>query len=200
MSDAEEYEEEGEVEYEEAGSEEADIADIQAKVEEELSDEELGLVEDAAGSIDEEDSAEMPEADVAPERGAPGKGGSASGPARPEKPKVDPLLRASNRPRVTLIVADDERRTDNRLQKTEAAAVLARRAKQIATYGKRFVDSGSLHDPVQIALKELYERRCPLKLRREVGYGPAGELLVEEWRVREMTLPPLSSLGLGSSF
>ncbi len=179
MSDDEAYEEEaadaGEIGYEEEAT----------KTEEEQSDEEAeqGLDIEAAGTDESSDTeAALPVV-------------TASRPAKPEKARVDPLLRASNRPRTVFIVADEDRKTDNRLHKTEAAAVLAFRAKQIATHGTRFVDSGDLHDPVKIAFKELYSRGCPLKVRREVGVTPTGDLIVEDWKVREMTLPPQSSIG-----
>ena len=50
---------------------------------------------------------------------------------------------------------------------------------------------GPLRDPYALAYRELYARQCPLVLRRQVGVGAAGEVIVEEWSVREMTLPML---------
>lgn len=111
--------------------------------------------------------------------------------ARPERPKGDPLLRISNRPRVVRVVPAEERVTDGRLHKTEAAYLVAMRAEQIAKYATCFTDGGGLRDPVALAFKELLDRRCPLVIRRQVGVGPGGELLVEDWSVREMALPPL---------
>jgi DNA-directed RNA polymerases I, II, and III subunit RPABC2 len=177
MSDDEAYEEVGDAGEAEYGEDE------EVKTEEEQTDEEAeqGLDIEAAGTDESSDE----EAPVA----------TASRPAKPEKTRADPLLRASNKPRVVHLVADEDRVTDNRLQKTEMAAVLAWRAKQIADKGTHFVDSGGLHDPVQIAVKELYERRCPLSIRREIGTTPSGDLIVEEWKVREMTLPPQPIIG-----
>ncbi|NBQ43951.1 MAG: hypothetical protein EBU23_16185, partial [Mycobacteriaceae bacterium] len=108
--------------------------------------------------------------------------------ARPERQKVDPILRMSNKPRLVRVVKPEDRVTDNRLHKTEAAQIIAMRAQQIAKYGTHFTDGGSLHDPVMIAFKELLDRRCPLTLRRHIGTGPSGEPIVEEWDVRTMTL------------
>jgi DNA-directed RNA polymerase subunit K/omega len=185
MSDDETYEEA----YEEGIGEveEPEFEEERSEVEkEEQSDEEAekDLEIEAAGT--DESSSESEEMPVV----------SASRPAKPEKARVDPLLRASNKPRIVHIVADDDRMTDSRLQKTEAAAALAYRAKQIASFSTRFVESGDLHDPGQIAFKELYARRCPLKIRREVGTTPTGDLIVEEWKVSEMTLPPQSAMGM----
>jgi DNA-directed RNA polymerase subunit K/omega len=112
--------------------------------------------------------------------------------AHPQRVRVDPVIRASNRQHTIRLVPDEERTTDNRLHKSEAALVIAKRAEQIARHATHFAEKAAgLHDPVAIAYRELYERRCPLRLRRRVGYAPNGDELVEEWSVREMTLPPL---------
>jgi len=151
----------------------------------------LGLDEDAAGTDDEEE--ELPE-DAVPEAEdeEPTEPGAASAKASPQGPKVDPILRMSNKPCAVRVVPPDERITDNRLHKSEAAFVIAMRAKQIAKYGKSFVEAPGLYDPVAIAFKELFERRTPLTLRRQVGTGPTGDTIVEEWNVREMSYPDLT--------
>jgi DNA-directed RNA polymerases I, II, and III subunit RPABC2 len=190
MSDEEAYDENGDEDYEEAGTEDDPIN--AAEPEDPSDEEELGLDEEAAGTDESEDEEEG-SADEAEQEGALVT--SASKAARPEKTKIDPFLRASNKPGIVIVITGDDRTTDNRLHKTEAALVLAMRAKQIADYGTSFTSTGDLHDPVAIAMKELYDKKCPLKLRREVGLpGPQGEIYVEEWVVREMSLPPLSSL------
>ena len=123
----------------------------------------------------------------------------AGGKARPDRVKVDPLLRMSNKPRTVRLVAPDERRTSNWLQRPEAAYIIAMRARQIADGSTCFVDGDGLHDPVALAFKELLARRTPFALRRVVGSGPGGELIVEEWPVREMAIPPLvPPVSLGS--
>jgi DNA-directed RNA polymerase subunit K/omega len=109
--------------------------------------------------------------------------------SRALNPKVDPLLKASNAHRRVIIVPKDERITSNVLQKTEEAHVFAVRAKQIEMFP---TDSGDQSDSVERAKKELSERKTPLLLRRVVGFGPAGELICEEWNIRtEMVYAPL---------
>ena len=106
----------------------------------------------------------------------------------------DPTVRDANTPVRVLVVPAGERVTDNRLHKSEAAQVLAMRAQQIAKTGRVFGGvgpEGPLRDPYALAYRELYARQCPLVLRRQVGVGAAGEVIVEEWSVREMTLPML---------
>jgi DNA-directed RNA polymerase I, II, and III subunit RPABC2 len=159
-----------------------------------------GLDEDAAGTDDEagvgEGAEEIEEElNIAKEAADEGRGAAgASRGAAAQRPRVDPILRIGNKARAVHIVAPEDRITDTRLQPAEAARVLATRAQQIAKHATSFTDAAGLSDPVAIAQKELYDRRCPLILRRQIGTGPAGELLVEEFNIREMTLPPLASL------
>ncbi len=191
MSDDEGGEDYGEYEEDIAGG--ADDAELDAEPEAEAEpedDEEVGLDEDAAGTDDEDEEDEGEgEADEGEEDTEPA---GASQKAQPQRQKIDPILRVANKHRVIRIVPPDERVTDNRLQKSEAAYVIAMRAEQIAKYATCFTEAPTLHDPVAKAFKELYDRRCPLTLQRLVGTGPFGEAIVEEWTVREMTLPPLT--------
>jgi DNA-directed RNA polymerase subunit K/omega len=162
-------------------------------------DDELGLEEDAAGTDEDEEEGDEgadEEPDLIEPAGASQKG-------VPQREKVDPIVRASNKHRKLIIVADEDRETDNRLQTAEAALVISKRAEQIATHATHFALNASFHDPVAIAYQELFENRCPLILERKVSDpNPAGEVYVEHWVVREMTLPPLTPpvpLGAGHS-
>lgn len=186
LGDYEDYEELG-VSEEPMDDEEVGLAEVEPEADEDA-DEEVGLDEDAAGT-DDEDEADDGAGDEEAEPVEP----SASQKARPERQKVDPILRMSNKPRLVRVVNPEDRVTDNRLHKTEYAQIIAQRAQQIAEYGTHFTDGGTLHDPVMIAVKELLDRRCPLTLRRLIGTGPSGEQIVEEWAVRTMTLPPLTT-------
>jgi DNA-directed RNA polymerase subunit K/omega len=154
-------------------------------------DGETGLEEDAAGTDEEEDEEEGDDG-AADEDGEFAETSGASQKAHPQRQRVDPILRVSNKPRTVTIVPPEERVTDNRLHKNEAAYVISMRAEQIAKFATHFTEASTLHDPVAIAFKELYDRRCPLMLRRSVGTGPLGEDVVEEWSVRDMALPPLT--------
>jgi DNA-directed RNA polymerase subunit K/omega len=156
---------------------------------------------EAAGTDDEDEGDEGDEAEAEGLDDEPPE--PAAQKARPERARVDPMLRASNKPRYVQVVAPEDRVTDNRLHKSEAALVIAMRAQQIAKHATVFTDGGPLHDPAELAFKELLDRRCPLVLRRLIGHSPAGEQVVEEWVVREMTLPPLTppaALGRGREY
>lgn len=192
MSDDEGPEDYGD--YEEAseiGGDESEVGPEETEPEEtEPEEADDFCVEDAAGS-DEEDESEAGEAGEGGEDEPFEQAGAASK-AAPQRARVDPILRASNKPRIVRCVPPEERMTSHVLQKSEAAYIIATRAEQISKHPTAFVDIRGLHDPVAIAYKELFERRCPLVLRRPVGTGPAGEHLVEEWNPREMALPPLT--------
>jgi hypothetical protein len=115
--------------------------------------------------------------------------------------RADPVTSGANRPVRVIVVPKCERITDNRLHKSEASYVISVRAQQIARSATNFAsashtNSAALYDPCAIAQRELIERRCPLLLRRQVGWGPDGEIIVEEWCVREMALPQLISVPL----
>ena len=178
---------------------EAVVADAEEGEAEEQEEGDL-VVEEAVGSDDDDDDDDDDAPAGADEADDYVEPTSASSKAHPQRVKIDPILKMSNKPRVVRIVPPDERITDNRLQKSEAAYIIAMRSEQIAKFAKSFTATSGLHDPVAIAFKELLDRRCPLTLRRAVGTGPAGESLVEEWNVREMALPPLTApVALGGS-
>lgn len=101
----------------------------------------------------------------------------------------DPLTR------IVHIVPDDQRITSNILQLPELVAVLNNRAKSIAETNVYFVDiiDKIYKSPIEIAIDELYSRKCPLKLRRTVGYSK-NYIMVEEWDINELVLPMRPSL------
>lgn len=110
--------------------------------------------------------------------------------AAPQRARVDPILRMANTPTTVVLIPPEEHTSDDRLQRTEAAAVLAMRAEQIAKYATKFTEAPGQVDPYAIAYKELYDRRCPLRLRRVMGVQN-GVTYVEEWNIREMVLPAI---------
>jgi DNA-directed RNA polymerase I, II, and III subunit RPABC2 len=195
MSDDEGGEDYGDYEdaaFDDGRSEAPDEGPLAEEVEEVVDEDAVGTDEDEEAGEEETEVEE--EFRTAKEPTESGEGRLASRGAAAQRPRVDPILRASNRPRPVRIVHPDDRVTDTRLQLAEAAMVLATRAQQIAKHATSFTDAAGLHDPVAIAQKELYDRRCPLRLRRVVGVGEGGEQLVEEFNVREMTLPPLAAV------
>ena len=92
------------------------------------------------------------------------------------------------------IVAPDDRVTSNFLQRTELAAILAVRAKQISSGSQVFVDIGDEQDTIEIAKKELLAYRNPLVVRRYIGRDGDGTLVYENWKVRELGLFPITEI------
>ena len=83
--------------------------------------------------------------------------------------KIDaaPILQQSTK---IIIIPPSEHRTSNIIQETERASLIAVRAQQIDATGQAFIPIGNLTDSVAIAIAEYNAGRCPLKIRRLVGY------------------------------
>ncbi|EMF16846.1 RNA polymerase Rpb6 [Sphaerulina musiva SO2202] len=78
-------------------------------------------------------------------------------------------------------IATDKRTTTPYMTKYERARVLGTRALQISMGAPVLVDVESETDPLQIALKELREKKIPLVVRR---YLPDG--YYEDWTCEEL--------------
>ncbi|KAJ3015905.1 DNA-directed RNA polymerases I II and III subunit RPABC2 [Thoreauomyces humboldtii] len=81
-------------------------------------------------------------------------------------------------------IPKDQRLTTPYMTKYEKARVLGTRALQVSMNAPVMVDLNGESDPLQIAMKELRERRIPLMVRR---YMPDGSW--EDWAVDELILP-----------
>lgn len=150
----------------------------------EAADSDIELEGSTADTSDDESEPDVADAEPEPEAA---------------RARADPVTSGANRPVRVIVVPEDERITDNRLHKSEASYVISVRAQQIARSATNFATAGTgapLYDPCEIAQRELLERRCPLILRRQVGWGPDGEVIVEEWSVRKMALPQLITVPL----
>ncbi|KAA8895651.1 DNA-directed RNA polymerases I [Sphaerosporella brunnea] len=78
-------------------------------------------------------------------------------------------------------IPDDQRNTTPYMTKYERARLLGTRALQISMNAPVLVDTGGETDPLQIAMKELQEKKIPLVIRR---YLPDG--FYEDWRCEEL--------------
>ncbi|KAI5847546.1 DNA-directed RNA polymerases I [Tricharina praecox] len=78
-------------------------------------------------------------------------------------------------------IPDDQRNTTPYMTKYERARLLGTRALQISMNAPVLVDTGGETDPLQIAMKELQEKKIPLVVRR---YLPDG--YYEDWRCEEL--------------
>ena len=159
--------------------------------EEEISDIELDDDFDAYAAVVDEDPGGTDDDEEAEE-------GAETAPPRAAIPMIhddggaprDRAAPSSARP--VYVVPDDERITSNIMTKAEVTRAIAIRAQQIANHLHTYIDKSGLTDAKEIARRELYDRRSPLVLHRVVGKTPEGARIVEKWRVREMTYPPLN--------
>ncbi|KAF1951763.1 RNA polymerase Rpb6 [Byssothecium circinans] len=78
-----------------------------------------------------------------------------------------------------------DRKTTPYLTKYEKARILGTRALQISGNAPVLIDVEGMTDPLEIALKELKEKKIPLVIRR---YLPDG--FYEDWTVEELIFQP----------
>lgn len=111
---------------------------------------------------------------------------------------VNPLLEKnaiSNNPRKLIkIVPENERVTSEIIQLPELVEAIGIRCSEIENGSTIFTNVENLTDPILIAKKEFYDRKSPLILQRQLeSYEADGitYVLVEEWKVREMTFPSI---------
>ena len=82
---------------------------------------------------------------------------------------------------VETIVDHKNRVTSDRLSRYEMVELINIRSHQISKNPICFVDVSGLRDPTEMAIKELFENRCPLLVKREVAKNT-----VELWNPNEM--------------
>lgn len=80
-------------------------------------------------------------------------------------------------------VADNERISYNKLTKYEETRLITSRAEQLARGAVSLVDIGDLTDVIEIAKKELKERKIPFTIRRPL-HDKSKQF--EEWSVKDL--------------
>ena len=81
------------------------------------------------------------------------------------------------------MVPKEQRKTTRYMTKYEKARVLGTRALQISMNAPVMVELQGLTDPLQIAMKELEQKKIPIIIRR---YLP--DKSYEDWHVSELTI------------
>jgi len=81
------------------------------------------------------------------------------------------------------MISADQRRTIPFLTRFEKARIIGKRAMQISKGAVPLVEIGNLDNPVDIALKELKERKLPYIIRRPLPNG-----MFEDWRIDELRI------------
>lgn len=112
-----------------------------------------------------------------------------------KNPILDKISRGpKNAGRILIkVIPVDQRTTSHRLSITECTEAIGLRATQIETNPIVFTDVEGYTDPIAMAEKELYDRKSPLILQREVCRHD-NLRWVERWDLNEMTLPVIQTL------
>lgn len=95
--------------------------------------------------------------------------------------------------KITIKINNDKRLTTNMLTAYEQTEIISNRIEQICNGSEVFVDVKDLTTATEMAKRELFARRCPLKIHRVMGVTydrDRRKILeyVEEWDPNEMTL------------
>jgi DNA-directed RNA polymerase subunit K/omega len=90
----------------------------------------------------------------------------------------------SNYYRTITIVPDDMRLTSDIMTMFEFSEIIGIRTLQIEKGSSVFTDVSELHTPYDMAIKELFDRQCPLKIIRKTGLFEQ-----EEYKCNEMGFP-----------
>lgn len=77
-----------------------------------------------------------------------------------------------------------ERITSSRMTKYEKAYILGIRSSQLSMNAPPLVDIGDMTDALEIAAKELKEKKIPFIIRRKLP-----DNTYEDWHIKEMTIP-----------
>lgn len=77
----------------------------------------------------------------------------------------------------------EQRITSEMITKFEICRIISIRSKQIEKDNVVFTDVTGLTDPIKMAEKEIYDRKCPLSIIRKLN-----ENVAEKWDVNEMIL------------
>ena len=93
-----------------------------------------------------------------------------------------------NNSKMNRVLLENNKRIEGRctlpyLTKYEKARILGARALQISMGAPLMIDEGIESDPLDIASRELMERKIPINIRR---YLPKG--FFEDWKIEEMIL------------
>lgn len=98
-----------------------------------------------------------------------------------------------------VIINEDNRITMSKISDYEFANIITQRIKNIETTGKALCTIGNLNNPRDIAIKELIDRKCPFKLRRQVGHKIDHDKKIlynfyELWDVNNMSYPAIFNM------
>lgn len=96
-----------------------------------------------------------------------------------EKYEYAPILQTEN-----IYRRPEDRVSSEVMTKFEFCEAVSIRARQIEQKNKIFTEIGHLTDPIEIAKKEIYDKKCPLSVVRVIFNNQ-----MEKWHINEMAIP-----------
>mgnify|MGYP003950804221 CR=1 FL=1 len=82
------------------------------------------------------------------------------------------------------VIPNNERMTSEKLTSYEIAEIINFRAVNISQGGCVYTNVEGIDNPIDMAKKELIDRKCPLYIKRSVGCNENGNL-IEKWSPNE---------------
>lgn len=160
---------------------------VKAKVLDDVEDAEI--VSDSKNDLEEDEVPEVDEDEVEEVVGSDYEEEESDDelPEEAKKLSTHPItedLRDSNYYRTITVVPDNMRLTSDIMTMFEFSEVVGIRTLQIEKGSPVFTDVSELHAPYDMAIKELFDRKCPLKVIRKTG--PFEQ---EEYKCNEMGFP-----------
>jgi len=142
--------------------------------EEQANEEQADEIDEQADADAEADEMEVDVTDEIPEL-------AATDPVQSLKERYEykPVLRTE-----IVFVTPENRITSEILTRFECTEVLSIRSKQIENGGTCYTDVQDLTDPLEMARKELIDKRCPLDVVRMIT-----DKIAESWHINEMAIP-----------
>jgi DNA-directed RNA polymerase subunit K/omega len=160
---------------------------VKAKVLDDVEDAEIES--DKKKELDEEEAPELYEDEVEEVVGSDYEEEESDDelPEEAKKLSAQPItedLQDSNYYRTITVVPDNMRITSDIMTMFEFSEIIGIRTLQIEKGSPVFTDVSELHTPYDMAIKELFDRQCPLKVIRKTG-----PFEHEEYRCNEMGFP-----------
>jgi DNA-directed RNA polymerases I, II, and III subunit RPABC2 len=100
-----------------------------------------------------------------------------------EKYEYKPLIQTK-----TIYVNPEDRIMSEVMTKFELTRIIGIRAAQLENHNKPFTDVGDISDPIEMAKKEIRDKKCPLSIIRVRSYEN-DKIIAELWEVNEMAIP-----------
>lgn len=106
-----------------------------------------------------------------------------------EIPDLEPIIKPKHeyKPIISqdiIILHEEHRRTSDVMTIFEYTNIISQRALQINAGGPCYTNVDDLTNPLEMATKELQDKKCPLNIQRSIT-----DKIYEQWSANELSLP-----------